>query len=129
MQLEAAILNIISNAGDAFGGKPGTVTLRFTAIENQDLDKEAIAALPASITDRYAQIEIADDGPGIEPDIMERIFDPFFTTKKLSEGTGLGLSVVHGVVTEHGGAITVSSVLGEGTVFRIYLPQANEPSH
>ncbi|MBT3558404.1 MAG: PAS domain S-box protein [Rhodospirillales bacterium] len=126
VQLEAVILNIVSNAGDAFAGEPGTVTLSFTAVDKQDLDKEVVTALQMPMADTYAQVEIADDGPGIKPDVIDRIFDPFFTTKKSGEGTGLGLSVAQGVVTEHGGAITVSSVLGEGTVFRIYLPQTND---
>ena len=68
------------------------------------------------------EITIADDGPGIPPEVIPRIFDPFFTTKDVGEGSGLGLSIVHGIVDRHGGRIEVQSRVGEGTTFRIVLP-------
>jgi PAS domain S-box-containing protein len=67
-------------------------------------------------------IEISDTGCGIEPQNMTRLFDPFFTTKPVGEGTGLGLSITHGIITGHGGRIEVTSVPGEGSCFKIYLP-------
>jgi signal transduction histidine kinase len=67
-------------------------------------------------------IEVADNGPGIDPKIRERIFDPFFTTKDVGEGTGLGLSICHNIVTGHGGRIEVETPPGRGTCFRIFLP-------
>jgi PAS domain S-box-containing protein len=71
-------------------------------------------------------IEVADDGCGIPPEVLPKIFDPFFTTKPIGRGTGLGLSISYGIIAEHGGRIEVESTPGEGSVFRILLPRADE---
>jgi CheY-like chemotaxis protein len=70
----------------------------------------------------YVRLTVRDTGGGIAPAIMGRIFDPYFTTKEVGKGTGMGLAVVHGIVTHHGGAISVQSVLGQGASFQVYLP-------
>ena len=75
-------------------------------------------------TERGVEISVADDGPGIAPDLLPRIFDPFFTTKEVGKGSGLGLSIVHGIVDRHGGTIDVTSELGKGTTFTVRLPDA-----
>ncbi|MHB1021452.1 MAG: hybrid sensor histidine kinase/response regulator [Acidobacteriaceae bacterium] len=75
---------------------------------------------------KYALLEIADSGTGIDPDLMPRIFEPFFTTKPVDKGTGLGLATVYGIIRQAGGAIHVESALGKGTTIRVYLPLAAE---
>lgn len=70
----------------------------------------------------YIEIQVADNGSGMTPKTLGSIFDPYFTTKPAGEGTGMGLSVVHGIVESYGGKITVESTLGKGTLFAIYLP-------
>jgi signal transduction histidine kinase len=74
------------------------------------------------------RLSIRDTGSGMPPDVLARIYEPFFTTKALGHGTGLGLSVVHGIVADHGGTILVESTPGQGTTFTIYLPRLGEPS-
>ena len=74
----------------------------------------------------YVVLEVADTGSGIAPKVLERIFDPFFTTKEVGVGTGLGLSLVHGIVTGLGGAIDVATTVGKGSVFTVYLPRAGD---
>ena len=75
---------------------------------------------------RLPVLQVADTGTGIAPEIFERIFDPFFTTKEVGTGTGLGLSLVHGIVTELGGAIDVASTPGKGSTFTVYLPRSGD---
>ena len=74
----------------------------------------------------YVRLSVRDTGSGIAPEILQRIFDPFFTTKKVGEGTGMGLTVVRRIVANHSGTVVVTSVLGGGTTFEVYLPRVDE---
>ncbi|NOY94254.1 MAG: response regulator [Deltaproteobacteria bacterium] len=125
-QLERVIVNLITNAYQA-GGDQVSIDL---LAESTDLGVERALAcgLPPG---HYARLRVTDNGPGVSPEVLERIFEPFFTTKPVGEGTGLGLSVVHGIVEAHGGSVRVESTLGEGTSFDIYLPLSSleQPEH
>ena len=106
-QISQVALNLLVNATQA--------------IEGTGKGSGKIEILTRPEADFYA-LEVADDGPGIDPESLPRLFDPFFTTKPVGEGTGLGLSISHGIVTGHGGRIEVDSQPGQGTRFRVLLP-------
>ncbi len=120
-QIETAIMNLVVNARDALrAGGGGTIRLRTARVP-----AAAAAGLghPGPIpAGDLALIEVADDGPGIDPAVIDSIFEPFFTTKPAGEGTGLGLATVYGVVQQSGGAIIATSAAGRGAAFRIFLP-------
>jgi PAS domain S-box-containing protein len=120
-QVQQVLMNLCGNAAQAMPSGKGTVTVR---LDEVSLD---YAELPEGLRPgRHCRLIVDDDGSGIPPGIVERIFDPFFTTKEVGVGTGLGLSVVHGIVTAHHGAITVDTEIGRGTAFTILLPMAVE---
>lgn len=122
--LHQVSMNLCTNAVQAMAGG-GVLNVR--------LQREALIA-PKTLSrgslapGDYVQLSVADTGAGIPPEILERIFDPFFTTKSVGEGTGLGLSVVHGIITDLGGGIDVSSTIGKGTSVSIWLPVFGEVS-
>jgi signal transduction histidine kinase len=113
------LMNLCTNAGHAMQPDGGTLTLR---LHDAQLDQSYADQDPDIAPGPHVQITVADTGHGIKSEALEKIFDPFFTTKKPGEGTGMGLSVVHGIVKQLGGSLRVSSEPGEGTEFNIYLP-------
>jgi PAS domain S-box-containing protein len=117
-QFETALVNLAVNARDAMAGE-GHLSIRVTAIE-------AVATLHGQVSsvDRFVAISVTDNGSGIAADKLDAIFEPFFTTKDVGKGTGLGLSQALGFAKQSGGEIKVSSVLGKGSTFTVYLPQA-----
>ncbi len=119
VQIQQVITNLVMNAIQAHTGG-GEVRVRIRASCPAPPDREA------GDLEGFVCLIVEDDGAGIAPAVMERIFEPFFTTKDVGEGTGLGLSVVYGMVQEHGGIIDVRSVEGRGTAVHLALPRAIE---
>ncbi|GEM_PF-3776746 len=111
-RFEQILLNLVANARDAIGGA-GTIVLR---VRTHPGPPDEIRSLGE------VEIEVSDDGEGMSKEVQDRIFDPFFTTKPVGEGTGLGLSTVHGIVHQSGGRLEVSSAEGQGTTLRVFLP-------
>jgi two-component system cell cycle sensor histidine kinase/response regulator CckA len=113
------IVNLATNASHAIGTAPGTITVNLSA---RVISKEDRLFLPQLQEGSYVCLTVIDTGCGMDAATVDRIFDPFFTTKPVGQGTGLGLSVVHGIVTSYGGTVTVYSEPGKGTCFRLYFP-------
>src|SRR6267378_4446708 len=119
-QIQQIIMNLGANAGEAMGDTGGRLAIHLEVVE---VDGAFAAIHPTLRAGPYVRLRVRDSGPGIPPDVLARIFEPFFTIKEVGHGTGLGLSVVHGIVEAHGGAILVESPLGQGTTFMLYLPR------
>jgi PAS domain S-box-containing protein len=122
-EVHQIMLNLCANAAHAMREVGGTLEIRLDTVEVQGLPTSQHPILRPGF---YAWLSVRDTGHGMPPDVVEHIFEPFFTTKGVGEGTGMGLAVVHGIVTHHGGAITVRSTPGQGTTFDIYLPRMAE---
>ncbi len=116
-KIQQIFINICNNAAHAMKVPGGELHITL---------KQVMHDLPAMESEMFCLIQIADTGEGMSQAVKDRIFEPFFTTKKPNEGTGLGLSVVHGTVTDHNGAIHVESTRGQGTKFSIYLPMIED---
>ena len=145
-QMHQIIMNLCINARDAIGDTPGRL---FVELEKSDAATDWPRELDAQVEGRESEqrvifrhdrnrsnmwmgappagsdvrLSVSDNGSGVEPDAFEKIFDPFFTTKDIGKGTGLGLAAVQGIIRSHGGAIHVSTKLGEGTKFEILMPR------
>ncbi|MHC4974805.1 MAG: response regulator [Planctomycetota bacterium] len=122
-QIDQALLNLAINARDAIEDKEGEIvidTRRFV------MDEIYAARHPGATPGDYVLVTVTDDGCGMTPEIQSRIFEPFFTTKSRDKGTGMGLSMVYGIVKNHGGGIYVYSEAGHGTSFRVFLPLSAE---
>jgi two-component system cell cycle sensor histidine kinase/response regulator CckA len=117
-KLEQVLMNLAINARDAMP-KGGDLTVK---TENVVIGKRDMEGHPEAREGNFVCLSVRDTGVGMSPDILSRIFEPFFTTTRLGRGTGLGLSVAHGIVKEHKGWIAVESSPGNGATFRIYLP-------
>jgi signal transduction histidine kinase/ActR/RegA family two-component response regulator len=118
-QIHQVVMNLCTNAAHAMEEKGGVLEV---SLEDVLLDADFVAQHPDVSSGLYVRLIVSDTGHGMDPSTASRIFEPYFSTKEKGEGTGLGLSVVHGIVKSHGGAITVYSEPGEGTTFHVYLP-------
>jgi signal transduction histidine kinase/CheY-like chemotaxis protein len=115
-QLNQILINLSNNAADAIGSEDGILNVSLKNVENPRHDPE-LNLEPG----RYVKISIRDTGVGISTEAMDRIFDPYFTTKEVGRGTGMGLTVVHGIVETHNARINVNSTPGKGTAFEIFF--------
>lgn len=119
-QLQQVLVNLATNASHAMAGAAGSLSLQISEVRLPIAGRPETAALRSG---DYLQLKVSDTGCGIPPEHLPRIFEPFYTTKPVGSGTGLGLAVVHGIITHHHGSIGVDSAVGQGTTFFIYLPQ------
>ncbi len=122
-QIQQVVMNLCVNARDAMSGGGKLSITTATAVIGAADPQAPAGAKPGT----YLKMSVADSGSGMDPDVLARIFDPFFTTKAKGQGSGLGLSVVYGIVKGHEGFVTVSSQPGQGTVFGVYFPISGKP--
>ena len=120
-QIHEAIVNLTTNAVHAIGAHTGTIEYRLEPVQ---VDGKLAQDIPGLKSGRYVRLTVKDSGCGMDAGTMARIFDAFYTTKAAGEGTGLGLSMVHGTMKSHDGAVTVESTPGEGSNFHLYFPVA-----
>ena len=123
-QVHEVLVNLTSNAAHAIGLRAGTITYTLHPVV---VDDGGASPAPGLSPGAYTCLSVTDDGCGMDRATVERIFDAFYTTKPVGQGTGLGLSMVHGIMTGHGGAVTVESTPGAGSTFSLYFPVSAVP--
>src|SRR5688572_6470847 len=121
-QIHQVLMNLLNNAAQAIGDHGGVIQVELAGCS---LGAAALNGAPELGAGPYARLTVSDDGCGMDERTLRRIFEPFFTTKPAGRGTGLGMSVVHGIVKGHGGAVTVESAVGRGSTFKVYFPAAS----
>ncbi|MBU1275597.1 MAG: PAS domain S-box protein [Proteobacteria bacterium] len=123
-QIEQVAVNLGRNALQAMAQGPGSLTVE---LERVAVDPDQEGFPPGLAAGPHARLRVADTGAGIDSQVRERVFDPFYTTREVGQGVGMGLAVVHGIVTSHRGLVELASRPGQGTVFTVYLPLEQEP--
>lgn len=121
-QMQQVVMNLGTNAAHALPDGGGVISIKLGKVE---FDGEGAWKIPGLPPGPYIRLTVSDPGHGMPPEVIRRIFDPYFTTKERGKGTGLGLAVIHGIIKNHDGAITVESEVGRGTTFEIYLPKVS----
>jgi len=119
-QMYQVITNFTTNAAHAMKDKPGKIEI---SVRDTDLSEKEVRNFPGLRPGPYVRLSVQDTGHGMSKSVLSRAFDPFFTTKGPGEGSGMGLAVVHGIVTDHGGMVTAQSRLGAGSIFDVLLPR------
>jgi signal transduction histidine kinase/CheY-like chemotaxis protein len=119
-QIQQVLMNLCTNGADAMREKGGTLEVGLSDYSVPTAGEDIYGIRPGL----YMKLWVRDTGEGMAPEVISRIFDPFFTTKRAGQGTGLGLSVVHGIVKQHGGYVAAESESGKGSLFTVYLPTA-----
>ena len=122
-QIKQVLMNLSNNAVYAMSEKEGVLEI---GLENISLTADDLNVGPDLAPGNFVKLTVKDNGTGIDPKNIKRIFEPYFTTKKMEEGTGIGLAVVYGIVSEGGGAIRVSSEINKGTTFEVFFPAISE---
>jgi len=122
-QINQIVMNLCINASHAMEQTGGNFKV---IVEKMILDDHSAKAYPNLEGGNYVKVIVSDTGPGIDPKIIDQIFDPYFTTKEIGKGSGMGLAVVHGIVKNHGGAISVESSPGKGTKFSMLFPSVKQ---
>ncbi len=140
-QITQILVNLVANANDALEGREGTIAIKMSRVRSGELEVEKEDRQLSLFDDKYrrrrilgeldptrsyARIDVTDSGKGMSPRIVPRIFEPFYTNKRRTGGTGLGLAVVHSIVSSHDGVMYLDTVEGRGTTFSIYLPVIGE---
>ncbi len=123
-QIQQIIMNLCNNAADALVSQRGIIEVSLA-----DVHLDSIPGHPELRPGDYLELKIRDTGSGMSGEVMDHIFDPFYTTKEVGKGSGMGLSVVHGILKNHGGTITVESKPGKGSLFTVYLPAYDKGTH
>ena len=119
IHIHQILVNLCTNAYHAMEETTGTISISVT---RKVMTAQALTGYSSVKPGDFMDLSIRDNGSGIRPEIMDKIFDPYFTTKEMGKGTGMGLAIVHGIMTSYGGFITCKSKVGEGTVFDVFFP-------
>jgi two-component system cell cycle sensor histidine kinase/response regulator CckA len=122
-QINQVLINLCNNAIDAMKEQGGILEV---ILEEVELNEAAAVPDPDLEPGCFLKLTVGDTGHGMTPEVMKRVFEPFFTTRAVGECTGMGLAVVHGIVKNHGGAVTVQSEPGKGSIFQVYLPKSEK---
>ena len=121
-QIQQVLMNLCTNAVQAIGNQPGVIQISLREVEAGKAEHLRYHELNPG---RYVVLTVSDSGRGIAPEVLDRIFDPFYTTREVGAGSGMGLSVLHGIIVSHEGIIDVSSEPGKGSVFTVFFPRVS----